>query len=108
MLSDVLDKCSLNCVEEWCECIEFSVCDKDPRRCKWIRGTKIIIMIVNYTDLLIEKFEKYVGTESSTQQRYLKYMYSYINAVYWRDPKTSGIINIEILTIIFKSTYYRY
>jgi hypothetical protein len=68
-----IDKCSLNCIDEWCESIEYAVSDKDPRRVLWMR------------DLLFDKVEKLSLNEIS-QSKYLKYLYSFTNSVYWRDP----------------------
>jgi hypothetical protein len=68
-----IDKCSLNCIDEWCESIEYSISDKDPRRVIWMR------------ELLFDKVEKLSLNEIS-QSKYLKYLYSFTNSVYWRDP----------------------
>ena len=74
-----LEKCSLNCIDEWCESIEFILSDKDPRRLKWLRN------------LLFSKFESLSLNETS-ESKYLKYLYSYTNAIYWRDPNLKNLI----------------
>jgi proteasome activator subunit 4 len=78
----VLDTCSLNCIDEFSECIEFCVTDRDPRRIVWLRN------------ILISKVETSLGRDSQ-QAKYLKYLYSYVNGVYWRDPETcQGIMKL--------------
>lgn len=71
---DVLDKCSVACIDEWCQCIEFCSSDRDPRRLKWLG------------EYLFSKFEKSISNETS-QARYLKYYFSILDSIYWRDPK---------------------
>jgi len=83
ILDKVLQETSMNCVGEWCECFEFAICDKDPRRVKWIK------------DYMLDKLEKLIGNEdnrkltsSSNQVRYLRYLYGTIGEISWRDPDT--------------------
>ncbi len=83
VLDKLLQDTSMNCVGEWCECFEFAVCDKDPRRVKWIR------------DFLYQKFLTVVAKvedkslpSSSTQVRYLRYLYAVVGETSWRDPNT--------------------
>eukprot|EP01080_Neovahlkampfia_damariscottae_P004215 gene4215-7552_t len=74
-----LENSTLNCIDEWCECIEFILSDKDPRRVKWLR------------DLLYSKFE-HLSLNETSESKYLKYLYSYTNAIYWRDPNLKNLI----------------
>jgi proteasome activator subunit 4 len=86
LLDKVLQETSMSCVGEWCECFEFAVCDRDPRRIKWIK------------DYMFDKFEKMIGnvddsklgfqSSSSNQVRYLRYLYGIVGETSWRDPDT--------------------
>lgn len=88
LLERVLDQCSNNCVSDWSEAIEFSICDKDPRRCYWIRN------------LLLRLFEKAMNNPSSSsaqQTRYLKVVYAVLGELGWRDMRSLEHV-LEVLT----------
>lgn len=99
VLDKILQETSMNCVGEWCECFEFAVCDKDPRRVKWIR------------DFMFDKFETIVGNvddkslpSSSIQVRYLRYLYGIVGETSWRDPDTLN----RLLSILKKHLAHPY
>jgi proteasome activator subunit 4 len=89
LLDKVLDTSSMSCIGEWCESLEFSVCDKDPRRALWVK------------QFLMDKFNRIFNTDlgitssSSDQLRVLKYLYGVLGEMSWRDPSSlEHVLNV--------------
>ncbi|KAL0486457.1 26S proteasome subunit beta-4 [Acrasis kona] len=82
-LSKVLQKCSMICMGEWCESLEFMACDRDPRRMHWIKS--FLLSELNMTVATVNDTDLKFSSSSSEQLRVLRYIYGVLGELSWRD-----------------------
>ena len=67
--------CSQDCVNEFVDCLQFAIFDRDARRTAWLKES------------LISNTNLNAGT-SASQTRSLTYLSSYLGELTWREKTT--------------------